>query len=123
MEPKSPRTRPEAAIQEAIVAFLEERGWFVNNTHGNMFQSGFPDLYATHMQYGQRWIEVKNPDAYAFTAAQIRCFGKWSGCGVKIWVMTAACPVQYQRVLCGTPNWHEFLGCTKVRTRNQRIIC
>lgn len=123
MEPKQPRTRPERKIQDEVIVFLEHRGWFVNETHGNMFQSGFPDLYCTHMEYGQRWVECKTPDQYSFTSAQIKCFTKWSGCGIKIWIMTAATEVQYKRVLCGTPNWHEFLSCAKVHTRNRRIIC
>lgn len=119
MEPKQPRNNPERIIQDALKKYLEERGWFVNETHGNMFQSGFPDLYATHLQYGQRWIEVKNPENYKFTNAQIQCFTKWSGCGVKIWVLIAATPAEYAK-LFREPNWHEYLSCTKVITRPRK---
>lgn len=124
MDPKVPRGRPERAIQDAIKEFLEQRGWFVNETHGNMFQSGFPDLYCTHMHFGQRWVEVKNPEKYEFTKAQVECFTKWAGCGVKIWVMVAATEAEYKKVLSQPPNWHLYLSSTKVvtRVRNKRLI-
>ena len=112
MEPLKTRSRPERIIQDNIKLYLEERGWFVNETHGNMFQSGFPDLYATHLKYGQRWIEVKNPQAYQFTPAQIEWFTKWTGCGVRIWVLVAATETEYRK-LFSEPNWHMYLSCNK----------
>ena len=74
MEPIRKRGRPEAKIQKAIIEYLKIRDWCVMPTHGNMYQQGFPDLYAVHHNNGTRWIEVKNPVAYSFTPAQRKFF-------------------------------------------------
>ena len=119
MEPKKPRERPEAKIQAEIKARLESFGWFVRETHGNAYQSGFPDLYATHPRFGQRWIEVKNSVQYHFTPAQIQCFTTWSGHGIKIWVLCSAQESEIKK-LFGPANWHEYLPVNKVITRNRK---
>lgn len=69
-------------------------------THGNEFQSGFPDLYATHYSYGPRWIEVKLPDMKGskFTAAQWREFPKMVANGTGIWILTGATPTEYSKL-------------------------
>jgi len=99
---------PEAVIQDAIIKFLRERGWFVNPTHGNMYMRGFPDLYACKRRYGPRWIEVKNPEAYSFTPAQIEMFPRFSAEGVGIWILTAATQREYDK-LFKPPNWWTYL--------------
>lgn len=119
MEPLKLRDRPERRIQDALVKYLEERGWFVKQTHGNAHQDGFPDLYATHLAYGQRWIEVKNAEAYHFTPAQIDSFTKWSGCGVKIWVLVAATDEEYKK-LFAPANWQEYLSVNKIIQRPRK---
>lgn len=81
------RSGPEAKIQENIIKRLKQEGWHVMPTHGNMYQSGFPDLYATHARYGVRWIEVKNPEAYSFTAAQLLNFPLMWAHGSPVWVL------------------------------------
>lgn len=103
------RQGPEAKIQIAIIKFLEERGWFVLQTHGNMYQRGFPDLYACKRQYGPRWIEVKNPKSYKFTPAQIECFPRFTAEGIGVWILTAATEIEYQK-LFKSPNWWQFLS-------------
>jgi len=102
------KTGPERKIQDAIIDFLLVRGWFVMQTHGSMYQSGFPDLYATHSKYGARWIEVKNPLAYHFTPAQLDCFPKLSANGTRIWILIAATESEYQK-LFGPANWYTYL--------------
>lgn len=119
MEPKKPRERPEAKIQAEIKARLESLGWFVRETHGNAYQSGFPDLYATHPRFGQRWIEVKNSVQYHFTPAQIKCFTTWSGHGIKIWVLSSAEDSELKK-LFAPANWHEYLPVNKVITRTRK---
>jgi len=116
MEPRKPRERPERLIQDKLIAFLEKRGWYVKETHGNAFQSGFPDLYAVHPLYGQRWIEVKNPGKYQFTDAQIETFTKWASCSIKVWVLTAATEDEYKK-LFAQANWHHYLPVNKVISR------
>lgn len=82
--PKS-RGKPERVIQNAIIKMLRIHEWYVMETHGNMYQQGFPDLYATHSRYRQRWIEVKNPKKYKFTPAQLECFPKLTAHVTPIW--------------------------------------
>jgi hypothetical protein len=77
-------------------------------THGSMYQSGFPDIYATHSKYGARWIEVKNPEHYTFTNAQLECFPKMSANGTRIWILVAATEGEYRK-LFGPENWSSYL--------------
>lgn len=99
---------PEAIIQEQIVTYLKLRDWFVKETHGNMYQNGLPDLFATHRTFGGRWIEVKNPLKYAFTPAQLECFPKMVAFGTGVWIMTAATDYEYRK-LNRPCNWHTYL--------------
>ena len=97
---------PEAIIQEQLIVFLEKRGWVVKPTHGSMFQSGFPDLYATHKLHGGRWIEVKLPEMKGskFTKAQEQTFPAFSQNGTPIWILTAATESEYKK-LFQPENW------------------
>lgn len=99
---------PEAKIQDDLIKFLMVRGWHVMPTHGNECQRGFPDLYCVHPRYKQRWIEVKNPLKYKFTAAQLEHFpivGAWSN---GIWILTAATEYEYRK-LFDPANWYSYL--------------
>jgi hypothetical protein len=102
--------RPESRIQDMIILMLRGKGWFVKPTHGNMFQSGFPDLFCTHTRYGQRWIEVKLPDMKGshFTGAQLEDFPKLCANGSGVWILTAATELEYQK-LFARPNWYQYL--------------
>lgn len=102
------KSGPEAEIQEAILKYLRHREWYCKETHGNMFQSGFPDLYCTHRLYGIRWIEVKNPLAYSFTNAQMSDFPMLSANGTGVWILTAATESEYLK-LWGPQNWYMYL--------------
>lgn len=101
---------PEYFIQRDIIRMLQDKGWYVKATHGNMYQSGFPDLYATHSTYGVRWIEVKDPKRTGdvFTKAQHEEFPKLSAFGTGIWVLTAASQDEYRK-LFKAPNWWTYL--------------
>lgn len=89
---------PEAKIQAAIVRMLRGYEWFVKETHGNAFQSGFPDVYATHAKWHQRWIEVKVPERFSFTSAQLRDYPLMKANGSPIWILTAATDVEYEKL-------------------------
>lgn len=106
---KKPRfnSRPESRIQARIVDFLGARGWFVRSTHGNAYQSGFPDLFAFHKKYGFRWIDVKNPDGYTYTAAQCIEWPEWEAAGVGIWIMMADTEEEYAK-LFKEPNFRNY---------------
>lgn len=100
---------PEALIQDALIAYLKQRDWFVKVLHGNMYQSGLPDLYAVKRRYGQRFIEVKNPKKFKFTSAQWEDFPRLVAEGVGIWVLTAATDEEYEK-LFQPPNLWVYMG-------------
>lgn len=115
MQPKKipGKQGPEAKIQAELVSFLRAREWLVKSTHGNLYQSGFPDLYCAHHKFGQRWVEVKNPEAYRFTNAQILEFPRFAAAGVGIWILVEATESEYQK-LFKPCNWYQFIkgvGC------------
>jgi hypothetical protein len=86
------------------------KGWYVKSTHGNMYQSGFPDLFACHSRYGQRWVECKLPEGKGsrFTDAQMEDFPKLCANGSGVWIITAATDFEYQK-LFRPPNWYQYL--------------
>lgn len=94
------RGRPEDKIRAEIRHYLELKGWYVKFTHGSAYQSGFPDIYATHKLHGARWIEVKLPGMKRskFTPAQLKEFPKFQANGASIWVLTAATDYEYSKL-------------------------
>ena len=102
MEPKKPRKKrkEEDIIRDRIIAMLRTKGWFAKSTHGNMFQAGFPDIYATHVRYGHRWIEVKQPGRRGdvFTPAQHEVFPQLCANGDGVWVLEGADEENYSRL-------------------------
>ncbi len=88
---------------------LTLKGWFVKIIHGSAFQSGLPDLFVAQRSYGTRWVEVKNPKHYTFTAAQMTDFQRLSAEGVGIWILTAATELEYAK-LFKPPNWYTYLS-------------
>lgn len=99
---------PESGIQVSIEMMLRGYGWLTVATYGSIHQCGLPDLYATNSRYGARWIEVKNPDAYRFTAAQLDLFPKLCANGAGVWILIAANEWEYKK-LFRPYNWHEYL--------------
>lgn len=100
--------RPEAIVQQEVIKLMRYKGWFVKETHGNMFQSGFPDLFCCHTRYGQRWVEIKLPKGSRFTAAQLEDFPKICANGSGVWIMLAATESEYEK-LFKKPNWYVYL--------------
>lgn len=95
----------EAVIQDRIRNALRLAGFtVVDKTHGNMYQPGWPDLYAFHPHRGPKWIEVKTPTG-ELTVAQRARFSCWHVAGVQIHVLCDAdlTPI-YQ-----PGNWFEWL--------------
>lgn len=108
LKPRPPKKGPEAIIQEKIIKALTLRGWFIMVSHGNLFQKGFPDLYATHKAYGGRWIEVKNKEAYEFTNAQLEFFPKLVANGTPIWILVNDSDDELKK-LFKPGNWWTYL--------------
>lgn len=96
---------PERDIQEGIKAALKAADWYVMETTGSIFQYGFPDLFACHKRYGQRWIEVKNPKGYHFTPGQLKTFPEFEAKGVAVHVLTSATDIS---LLFGPSNWRSY---------------
>lgn len=117
MEPKSFREKhgPEYKIQHDLMEYLRKRLWYVRATHGNMYSSGYPDLYCCHNLYGPRWIEVKYALKYSFTKAQIENFPIMSSHGDHIWILVAATETEYKK-LFDKPNWEQYYLSLKMRS-------
>lgn len=100
MKIKGVRDDPESRVRSAIRDYLTLRGWYVVITHGNAFQSGLPDLYATSMKYGARWIEVKLPEMKGskFTDAQKITFPLLEAHGTKVFILTGADEHNYKKL-------------------------
>ncbi len=101
---------PEYKIQQRIIRFLQNRGWFVKVMTGTMYQWGIPDLLACHKRHGIKFIEVKNPESYSFTAAQYSEFPKFQAHGVPIYILTAANEANYNRLFASTDNLWEYMS-------------
>ncbi len=99
---------PEYGIQQDIIKFLQLRGWHVERLIGVAWQSGLPDLFICHKQYGCRFVEVKFEDKYGFTKAQKCKFPKLMANGCGIWVLTEASEDQHDR-LFKEPNLWDYL--------------
>lgn len=101
---------PEAKVQLEIIAYLRVRGWHVMVTHGNMYQSGFPDLFCSHSRYGPRWVEVKLPKMKGskFTPAQLENFPKMVANGAPVWILTGGNEAEYEKLFAAC-NWWQYL--------------
>lgn len=104
---KRNNSRPEAKIQEALIELMEYRGWDCEVTHGSVYQTGLPDIYAMHLKWGKRWIDCKVEGRYNFTPAQKIKWPKWERKGTGIWILTAATDEQYKK-LFGPPNFRDY---------------
>ncbi|MHC4188370.1 MAG: hypothetical protein ACYSUB_01620 [Planctomycetota bacterium] len=102
-----PKHGPEYIIQRDVMAFLRARGWWVERTHGNLFQKGFPDLYIAHHKFGQRWLDIKNPVSHTYTKAQCQKWPIWHQFGIGIWIIVAATEEEYDK-LFKPPNWANY---------------
>lgn len=106
------KSGPEDKIRDGIINMLRAKGWFVMVMHGNIFQKGFPDLFACHSVYGIRLIEVKDPKRCGdvFTAAQKEVFPKLSANGAKVWVLTGSSQYDYSLLFdMKDGNWYQHL--------------
>jgi len=108
------KQNPEAKIQQAIRDKLTLLGWYVKPTHGNAYSEGWPDLFACHSSYGQRWIEVKLPDMKGskFTPAQLRDFPKFIAHGSGVWILTGDSEEEIEK-LFQPPNWWQYTSIWK----------
>ena len=104
---RRPAHGPEWHIQKDVIRYLVARGWHVEHTHGNLYQTGFPDLFAAHKKWGSRWIDCKQPKRYAFTKAQKQKWPIWESFNIGIWILTAGTQEEYDK-LFQLPNWRAY---------------
>lgn len=108
---KRPRIRkkhgPEHGIQRDVIRFLEARDWHVERMIGNAYQMGIPDLYCYHKQYGERWVDIKNPVQHEFTKSQRWKWPTWEKAGIGIWIMVAATDEEYDKLM-HKPNMRDY---------------
>lgn len=92
--------KPETIIQNAVIAMLRSKGWYVTVMHATATLSGWPDLRASHSAFKGRWIEIKLPEMKGsrFTAAQLDRFPKMAANGDPIWILTAATLIEYEKL-------------------------
>ena len=102
--------KPEDIVRDAIIKMLKAKDWYAKTTHGSVYQSGFPDIYATHRKYGHRWIEVKLPTRRGdvFTKAQHEVFRKLCAFGDGVWVLVGYNEFEYNK-LFRPYNWYHYL--------------
>ncbi len=100
--------RIEAYHQKQVILYLRAREWFVRATHGNLYQSGFPDLFATHRKYGHRWVEMKKKGVTVkFQPSQLEVFPLLCANGSGVWILFEATEHEYQK-LFRKPNWWQY---------------
>ena len=95
--PRNYKQGPEAKIMEDIIQMLRGRGWVCRHLHGNMYQVGFPDLYACRKGV-QRFIEVKNPKSWKFEESQREFFKELHDQGVGVWILFGATDEEYKKL-------------------------
>jgi len=109
-EPRGRSKNPETALYEKIKEHLEYKGWFVQNIHGNKFQSGLPDMFISRLSHPQRWVELKTPARArekngGLSPRQMEKFMNMDRAGCLIYVLTA---VDQFTLLYGAPNWKAY---------------
>jgi len=101
--------KPETIIEHDIAKMLRVEGWHVMHTVGNMFQSGFPDIFACHSSFGHRWIEVKRPDGKSrIESSQMISFPKLTANESGVWILVSATIHEYKK-LFAPANWHTYI--------------
>ena len=105
--PRTPKHLTEASRQQQTITYLQVRDWLVKHTEGTILSHGWPDLYAAHLEYGPRWIEMKVPGS-KLRETQIKFITDFERAGVGVWVLEAGDPQQYAR-LFKPPNWRNYL--------------
>ena len=114
-----PAVPPEKRIQNGIIGELRRLGWMAQNTVGNQFQAGFPDIFAAHVRYGARWIEVKRPTGSKLEESQVETFTEFSKRRIGVWILTGQHASEINK-LFGQPNWYFFLDVMKPVTRTRQ---
>lgn len=103
---------PEWFIQQRIIKYLQDRGFFVKIITASLYLSGMPDLFATHRVFGPKFIEVKVEKRWSFTKAQKETFPQLLGHGCPIWILFEADELNYKKLFveCNAPYFLALKG-------------
>lgn len=104
-KPTPKRKAPETEAAKRLRTVMEENGWYVKKLHGSIYQSGLPDLLATHKYHGIKLIETKLPKGSKLTQAQIVVFKKLQDHGTGVYILHDE--RDYKR-LFDKPNWTHY---------------
>lgn len=110
---KELRKKPEYDGARRLRNLMENLGWLTKKSHGNAYQSGWPDLFCSHPQFGQRWIETKAHNG-RLSEIQIKEFIEWTKFGVKIWVLRDEKDYGW---LFQNPNWWQWAASSQWRPK------
>src|SRR5678810_412909 len=110
MRPFDPRKRTAAQKREMLEkehwlelrGLMRKRDWFVQKIHAAEELSGWPDVYASHKEFGPRWIETKRPETGRLTDEQRRVFTELHAHGTGIWILET---IEDYPLLFQPPNW------------------
>jgi hypothetical protein len=98
----------ESIIQTKVIQGYILEGWYCVRTHGNAYQSGFPDVFLCNKRFGSRWVEVKRPGYERFTQAQLDVFTQFAKKRIGVWVVTDHDPQERHRIFRPS-NWYTYL--------------
>lgn len=117
--PRNTKLGPEALRQKRVMTKLRANGWHCKETHGNEFQSGFPDIFACHLRYGSRWVEIKCPTGSRLEESQIETFTEFGKKRIGVWVLTDDTEYELNKLMIPGGNWYQYLNVFKVVTRDR----
>lgn len=108
MRYKKPQTRlqTETKASNTLRKFMEARGWYLVKLHGNVYQSGMPDLYCGHILHGYRWIEMKAPGG-KLRPSQMTRFAELREVGIEVYVLESY--HHYDRLFKDRGNWLHYV--------------
>ena len=97
---------PEWHIQKDVIRFLGARGWNVEHTHGNLYQTGFPDLLRCAQTMGHPLDRLQAAQAVIqlHEGRYKQKWPAWEAYGIGIWILTAATQAEYDK-LFAVPTW------------------
>ena len=107
MEFKHPKGKPEKEGAQRCVKEMRKHGWKchrLNVSAGEFSTTGFPDYYCTHLKFGSRWIEFKQPNG-RLEPSQVERFRDFAEHGIGVWVMHDENDYQ---LLFEKPNWWKW---------------
>jgi len=87
------KTQPESyKVANPMKRMMKDLGWTFYNINPGTHTDTFPDTWAGHPIYGERWIEwkVRYDNTVHLTTSQKKVFPIQIKCGMRIWCIAAS---------------------------------